>query len=165
MKDRFFITGLPRSRTAWFAVACCVAGRHCVHEPLGVDSFLDNLGISDSGMGLSIEFILNQYGPRTLIIERSLEGVVESLTAYFGGHLPIPHEAGERRLAALQEALQYQHPLIKRVAYADLHSTKVLESCFEWLKVPIPPGLEQLKHMNIQSDLGYNLAKLRALAA
>ena len=157
--SRFLITGLPRSRTAWFAVAT-----GALHEPFSREGFSffpkwADGGISDSGAGSVLGAIIHDFKPRTLVIDRPMGEVVISLRDY-----GVWFDGAEGLLGRLYQALQYDHPLIKRVAYDDLRDHRVMEGCMDWLGVKVP-NLHQLMHMNIQSDLAWNLNLLRERAA
>jgi hypothetical protein len=71
----FCITGLPRSRTAWFAAYFSAAGHYCTHEP---KTEIESEGISDSFM------VFLPFEGRRVIIERNPDEVKESLTREFG---------------------------------------------------------------------------------
>ncbi len=170
--SRFLITGLPRSRTAWFSVACTTDRATCYHEPYFADfAALKSwwmawpgahaVGVSDSGLGTNLAQVFDEIKPRTLIVERPIFDVLRSFDAYVGHHALYAREP----IVSLHKALEaVEHPLIKRVAYADLERRDVLEGCFDWLGVQ-PLNLEQISHMRVNSDLGYNMAKLRQLRA
>ncbi len=170
----FFITGLPRSRTAWLAVASTTGNSICHHEPGFGDyeSARDiwqapsevRVGISDAGLGLHIRRIVDDIAPRVLIVDRDLEAVLASFERYAGMDLAGSRDAVRDRLWDLRDALEFDHPLIRRVRFEDLTSQSVVTDCMAWLGVT-PLNLPQLMHLNIQSDLGFNLAKLRAQAA
>ena len=163
MSGRFLITGLPRSRTAWFAVATGAYHEtisHGVHKAY----WPEGCGIADSGAAHELSRWIEAAKPRTLVIERPKADVLASLHRYF--HLMAVD--WNRVNALLDQAvlgLRYQHPLIRRVAYDDLASLETVVSCLDWLGVKPPSSLEQLMHMNIQSDLTWNLDLLRRKAA
>lgn len=167
--SRFLITGLPRSRTAWWAVACSAGGRYCEHEPVSKCWHSTRPGIADSGLAVHLQQIVTEMKPRTLIVERPRAEVLASFREYVRptGQANSARfmEAAEALIEPMIEALKFEHPLIKRVAFADLESEAVLVDCFQWLQVPVPVGLRQLMHMNIQSPLAHNLAMLAAQAA
>lgn len=165
---RFLITGLPRSRSAWFAVAT-----GALHEPISHSSYaafrpvweMDrDLGVSDSGAGMWLQEIMDDFSPKVLIVERPAEEVIGSFAKYLwkGGATVDPRAIGQR-LAGLQKALQVEHPLIKRVSFDSLRDHRVMEDCMSWLGVK-PRNLAQLMHMRVESDLGFNLAMLRERA-
>ena len=86
----FFITGLPRSRTAWFSAFMTASGYPCIHDGMngckGIKEYSEKINhVSDSNTGLV--FISNPYPDRpTLIIHRkgrldSIEGMKEATDA------------------------------------------------------------------------------------
>lgn len=176
---RFLITGLPRSRTAWFAVAASSGGRTCWHEPsatLGLSSLMTiweampDMGVSDAGLAPHLTEVLDVLGPKTLVIHRDPDEVVTSMRDYVSPRERVSAEwiANVRKIArdTHEKLLSIEHPLIKRINYCDLGNgfQHVLEDCFDWLGVK-PNGLTQLMHMNVQSDLAFNLGLLARLAA
>jgi hypothetical protein len=168
VSNRFLITGLPRSRTSWFAV---VTGAD--HEtfsrsntfPSGAIIWPSNLrGISDSGAAMTFRDGMAAMPVRTLIIERPKADVIESLRRYVH-----PHALDWKKVDALLDQaldqLRLDHPLIRRTSFYSLNSIDEVRACLSWLKVPEPPNLWMLMHMNIQSDLNWNMAMLRQRAA
>lgn len=161
----FLITGLPRSRTAWFAAVCTGNGSVCYHEPQEDPITLlktighERIGISDSGAGMRLAEILQAVQPKVLIIDRPIDEVEASMRVY-AGEWAAPDL--RERLEALQAALAVTSPLIKRVAYADLGRIEVVRDCLHWLEIR-PLNLEQMMHLNIQSDLSYNLDRLKGV--
>jgi len=156
----FLITGLPRSRTAWMAVAASNELSVCIHEPLryverwqhvfetvwGMSGFR-YVGASDHGLGFHLPEIFRRLTPRTLIIERPIAEVEASLA-----RIGIP---GSNFCDLLMEALNgFDHPLIMRVPYADLADTEVVGRCLAHL-MPFNPvsaaRIEALQKMNIQA--------------
>jgi len=169
--DRFFITGLPRSRTAWLSVVAMAAGRVCTHEPSAVFPFKTikanwrpGDGVSDSGLGIHLQEIVDTLGPRTLIVQRDIRDVMTSARCYFGDSLGNDWSRVESGLDQLSKALAVDHPLIKRVGYSELTNVSVAAECMNWLGVK-PVGLEQLQHFNVQSDLAWNLGMIARRAA
>lgn len=174
--SRFFITGLPRSRTAWFAVACSTLETPCLHEPsplLGWDVLrtlwkAEAFGVSDSCLWPRASEIFETFAPRTLIIERDPLDVLASAIEYTRKFDPM----GPERIATLRDDLfkaraeldALRSPLIKRVEFEALRDQGVVETCMDWLGVQ-PVLLPQLMHMRVQSDIQWNLAMLRAKAA
>jgi len=167
MSGRFMITGLPRSRTAWFAVAT-----GALHEPIardGLEAFAPDweprVGVSDSAAGIWLPRIIAEFEPQVLVVERPFEDVVTSLDRY----VAVTHRLDWRRvsvaLKALEATLAYDHPSILRVRYDDLCHIETLYECFAWLRVNPPTNLDQLMHMHIESSLAWNLAKLAEKAA
>ena len=174
MTRKFLITGLPRSRTAWLAVAATRGGVVCHHEPsawLKDPDALTDLwnephdagGISDSALGIILPDILKTHRPRTLIIVRPPEAVGASVAAYLArGGVTIDRTLLARRLHRLGGVLAscVDHPLVRAVDFESLCHIEVVKNVLEWLTPGAPPPglLGQLMHMNVQSDLDYNLA-------
>lgn len=166
MSHRFFITGLPRSRTAWFSVAATTPSSVCVHEPtatlasfqqlrdLWVPRYGIDFGVSDSSLASMAPRILSELKPRTLIIDRPVEDCVRSYAEYAARHgMPFFEaactEMARRSLVALDTVRD--HPLVCTVAYDALHDHAVMYRAMEWI---LPgrefPDLRQLMAMNIQ---------------
>ena len=173
MANRFFITGLPRSRTAWMTVATSRSNAICHHEPsawlkdeialadLWAPSVV-SIGISDSALGSVIGAVLTAYQPRTLVIRRPVNDVVRSCNAYVGkGGLRMDQAKLVHRLRWLERQLAAvaHHPLVKTVDYQELNSVEVVKDCIHWLTPSVrpPADLDQLMHLNIQADLGYSV--------
>lgn len=153
----FLITGLPRSRTAWWAV---VTG--AIHEPRSHEIPWAG-GISDSRLALHLPTIFARFEPRTLIVERDAASVLRSFKGYIGP-LACDWRATGAMIERNLDALQFEHPAIKRVAYAALSKIDTVRECMDWLRVTEPPHLAQLMHMNIQSDLRFNLDRMKDAA-
>ena len=166
MTGRFFITGLPRSRTAWLAVATTTPTSVCWHEPLcHIQSFTGlrefwapkmgvDIGISDSGLATQLGRILEELKPRTIIVERPLEDALLSFQKFAAGKLHVD-EKYCRRFAeiALAEIWKYSHhPLVKVVEFAALDDYDTMLDAMNWL---LPgqefPDLKALMTFNIQA--------------
>jgi len=84
----FCITGLPRSRTAWFAAYFSASGHKCAHEGLNgcatIEEYTEKMkgyeGNSDCCSYLASPDI------KTVIIERNVDDVRVSLYKIFSGH-------------------------------------------------------------------------------
>lgn len=163
MTKPFLIVGLPRSRTAWMAIAATNAQSICWHEPISRLSRWEDVasiwksdayeytGVSDSSMGLHLPEILSASCPRTLIIERPLNDVLRSLEAARVTGARRYCEVLSKRLAAIEP-----NELVMRVKYDALADSHVVARCLRWLM----PGLgvdmnklEELKKMNVQADM------------
>lgn len=177
MSGRFFITGLPRSRTAWFSVATTTPSSACFHEPTsGLKSYADlkkfwapkfgvDIGVSDSCLALMAPRILADLSPRTLIIERPLEDVMRSYIAYASKTGISVLEAAARKFAeAWVRSLESvrDHPLVKVVQFSDLDDYSAVLAAMRWL---LPhrdfPDLKALMTFNIQVSAKH----IRELAA
>lgn len=165
MNGRFMITGLPRSRTAWWSVVATTSLSYCHHEPLPHTRSFDDLkryfetwphrpfaGISDSGIAPVLGRILEEIQPRTLIVMRDVFAVRESLEAYFGAGVSdrgtLWAELCNSRIILRKFA---GHDLVKVVPFEALNDINVVRQCMAWL-VPGPeiPFPDQLMDFNIQ---------------
>ena len=170
----FLITGLPRSRTAWLATAAnTVRNCRCWHEPLQwLDKWEDvvpeiwerpgasYIGISDHALGFHLEALLEQLSLRVLVVERPQEEVEASLQK-----LGLP--AG-KYCQLLSDRLSYQHPLICRISFSQLHRTSVVVEVLEWLMPGAevdPTRIEALQYLNVQVHLPKLLRGAANLAA
>lgn len=155
----FWIAGLPRSRTAWFAQAMRGPRSSCFHELTArTRDFAEfkrlwllcahdqHRGNSDSACGLHAARILAEIAPRTLIIQRPVAEVVTSLRRFLGHPLP----GVETALESLQHALAIEHPLIKRVRFADLTDRDALIEAVEWLVPGHGETAAALADVNVQ---------------
>lgn len=178
MTGKFFITSLPRSRTAWWAVAATTAESSCVHEPLKATSKFRDLqaiwdvagtkhrGVSDSGLSVQLGRILLDIGPKTLIVQRDPRDAMDSLVRYLPWR-PIDYVSLHAHLQQCQAAIDEwkAHPLVKVVPYDALAYEDVVRDCFSWI---IPGGGRlfdrELLKMNIQVSPEALLADLAAFS-
>lgn len=165
MRSPFLITGLPRSRTAWFSLACTTPVSICHHEPTRTTRSFDDLknlwaasprtyvGMSDHGLGFQLARILAEIEPRTLIVERDVVAVWRSLGNYLPDDMQMSARAADSFLADLQASLDKSksHPLVKRVPFESLNDYSVMIDCLEWL---MPGGdferVSSLMDMSVQ---------------
>jgi len=162
---RFLITGLPRSRTAWWAT--CTGALHepiSQHGPGWMSEWQGDEGVSDAGAAYYLGFILEKIKPRTLIVERPKAEVIESYKRYFGRDA-LNWEVVDALLDKALLGLAVESPLIKRVRFDDLARLSVVEDCISWLGAPTPPNLAQLARMRVESDPAWTMAMLRQKAA
>lgn len=93
--DRFLITGLPRSRTAWFSAFMTASGYYCIHEGLnGCKSVSEYKGkikyASDANTGYAYTGQIIDDRPTVIIHKYNHEtpaGVVSSLKSIKGLHI------------------------------------------------------------------------------
>lgn len=157
----FFITGLPRSRTAWLSVLMTTGNSICFHEPSRDFESLDDMegkfkseshqyvGISDSGLGFLIGGIVKRFNPRILIVERPIQEVEDSLN-----FIGLPATNYCELLKAELDAV-HDMPTIMRVPFELLKDKNVIQRIF-WHLTPGMPFDEErynaLTWMNIQTD-------------
>lgn len=160
--NKFFITGLPRSRTAWMSVFLSGGNTICYHDAcenlsdikhiddMYRSDFYKHVGISDSGLGFFLPYILEHVKPRTLIIERDPADVIESLkkiSMLDTNFIELLH----------QELLKAKgHPLVMWVPFESLDSKRVMQKIF-WHLMPGEPfdevHYDLMSKMNIQCDI------------
>lgn len=128
----YLITGLPRSRTAWFAEFM-----GCDHEPTfhmdTVDDiaayFAKNRGASDHGLGFFVKHIVEDLGIRTLIVERSIEDVIKSLGEFFP-HIDYRHSYDFcLRLAGKLDEVK-KNPLVMVLPFEKINNLNHMEKAF-----------------------------------
>ena len=152
MPKNFYITGLPRSRTAWLSVFLTHGNAFCHHEAMNgchsIEDYqakmslsgYDFVGNSDCGLFLSPELI---NGP-LIIIERDIDEVLHSLVKLFPGYDLRSYISG------IRDQIQQLNGL--RIPYNQLN-----DRLDEIWKYCIGEGYdrfyaENLKKMNIQTN-------------
>lgn len=159
----FFVTGLPRSRTAWLSVAASlVPGSYCIHEPiedlghwqdvaaLWRSGFSERVGVADSSLAYRLGWILDKVGPRTLIVLRDpIE--VEASIARLGWGAP-----GRALCQVLGEEMERHrwHPLVRPVPYHALDRTDVVLDCLQWLMPDAeidPVSIDRLQRLRVEA--------------
>jgi hypothetical protein len=163
----FFITGLPRSRTAWLSAVCDgVPGAACFHEPLRRFTRWEDAGqlwadhptatetkfagISDSGLGFHAAEIIERWKPQTVIVERPIDDVLASLE-----RIGLP--ASRRALTILQKRLASvaDNPLVRRVDFDQLSDP---DAALQALRHLMPTAsidrrrLARMSELNIQAQ-------------
>lgn len=159
MPNRFFITGLPRSRTAWMAAFMSAGNSFCLHEPRNWTSVWQgngagvHAGISDSGLGFQLENIIDTYAPRILIIDRPIAEVEASLAALNTG---LPRTNFCEILHKSLSKFNTGEKNIMRVPYHLLSDMRTVQKVF-WHLTPFEPFDEgrflKMKDQNIQVDV------------
>jgi hypothetical protein len=143
-----------------------------LHEPISQTGYAEfkphwteNRGVADSGAALYLPQILQDLSPRTLIVQRDREEVVQSIERAVEGRLKVLDYARlEQYLDSLEWAMALGHPLIKRVAYHDLTDLAVMRGCMAWLGVN-PPNLVEMMHMRVTTDVAWNIRLAQERAA
>lgn len=149
----FYITGLPRSRTAWLAVAMSdwrVSA--CLHEPLVRADYRDDgsleiqsltrmfvrthcpyVGLSDSGLSVMAPDLPEIAPGPILVVRRDPEEVVDSLTRYLGGERDV-HAGGVALMQQALDAFVVRHAaLVKVVEFDALGSTDIMRQIWHHL--------------------------------
>lgn len=163
----FLITGLPRSRTAWWAVVASTPYSICLHEPAKDCQTFKELkdlwlsmptyaGFSDSGLALQLGRILKEIKPRTLIVDRDPQDVLASFKKYWGKK--FDEDAAQRLLAGAMAELQKhaKNPLVRTVKFEALNDYDTAAECYRWLMPGNPvPLREDLFHMRVNVGRDY----------
>lgn len=163
----FMVTGLPRSRTAWWSVVASTPYSVCLHEPAKSCATFEELkelwlslpvyrGISDSGLAFQMGRVMADIAPRTLIVDRDPRDVLQSFKAYWGK--PFDEDKIERMLGDAYLTLRafHDHPLVKVVKFDALNDYDTAQECFRWLMPGNPhPMREDLFHMRVNVDRGH----------
>lgn len=96
MKNPFFITGLPRSRTAWLANLFCTDDTVCYHEPHeSVTALIDGstdmrIGVADCTLPMKFKAIIEKYpDSRWLYIDRDYSDSMRSFVRYTKPHVNL----------------------------------------------------------------------------
>ena len=155
MSSRFFILGLPRSRTAWLANWFTYGGSFCLHDagrfaPTARElaTVLDDIagsrpelrfvGSSDSSLGPQFDDLVDTFpGSRFLLVEREVE---ESVA--WAAENGMSADAVRRAHAAHQEIRT--DPRILAMPYRDLN----IRAAQEWLTPGEP--FDELRHLQLE---------------
>lgn len=157
---RYLITGLPRSRTAWFSVVMNCAGTSCRHEiTREIKSFEDlkakwpdGTGLSDAALGFQLRRIVDEIGPRALVIERDLEDVMASFLKYMTG-VPVNLRVLEEHLTLLSNRLnEVQNPeFVRRLRFESLDDPNAIKWAMNWLAPECDKSMiVDVMRMNVQ---------------
>jgi hypothetical protein len=147
----FFITGLPRTRTAWLANLFTYGSSYCFHEPasrhgdyLGIRTEImerqgEYIGVSDCSLPFYYQDLAETLpGQRLLIVERPIEDVMESLDAWMAG---TPYDEGKllNILNVTKEKLEWMKHYYenKTVGFDELENFEVIREVWDYLT----PGL------------------------
>jgi len=117
----YFITGTPRSRTAWLANLLTYGPSFCYHDGLRLDPNLKKVsetrpaplvGNSDSSMLLRLPTWLERFPEaRWVFVERPIEQCRVSYRDYFGKY---PYPGAPKKEADLSKVFRYIDLMVKR---------------------------------------------------
>ena len=150
--NHFFVTGLPRSRTAWLANFLTWQGTFCYHDALSFLSptdmvmrfksltLCDTVGDSDSALTLHMSAITRFFPDANwLFVVREPELASSSYWRRFGSKYPLgPQTESEcdRRFMELQERLEQAMEMVSNkmvVKYDRLHLRGTVGTIWEYL--------------------------------
>lgn len=158
----FFITGLPRSRTAWMSVFTTTGDSICYHEPItkiheiedlkGIFSsdYYKYVGVSDSGLGFHLKWILENIKAPTVIIDRDIDECNSELEKLSKGRLPKTNfcELLHKELVSFKD-----HPLVMWVPFKEMKKKSIMGKVFCHLMPDVTFDelrFEELDKLNIQ---------------
>lgn len=159
MKPPFFITGLPRCRTAWLANLFTTDTSLCLHESAHGPEFLlarhPELRIGLSGPELVFRYRdLVQKFPeaRWIYVDREVDQVLDSLVRYLG----LERERARRMVAAHLEEAEFMaaNPLVRHVQFDDLRREDITRSVWGWILPEARwnrPRWQLLEDLNVQA--------------
>jgi len=141
--SKFVITGLPRSRTAWFAAYLTCGDVMCYHEAIPNNNQLSaNTGTADCGYALCPDWVESIGRHKLVIIHRDCKEVAESMA-----RIGLPDTTGY--LPDLDRKLQKLNGL--HVDFEDIDMR--LEEIHNYLDLPYDKKRAELfSGMNIQSN-------------
>jgi hypothetical protein len=180
-EQRFFVTGLPRSRTAWCANFLSHGGAVCWHDGLANCASLDHFaakldaapicGDSDSGLVFFHKALRERYpDAQWAVIWRDPEAVVASLLAMepYPGIPAITSDAAWNVVSAGLLAMEEiaSDPRVLSVPFSDL-ATRAGARALWWhcLRDAVPwdeRRWDALRHMNVQVRSGEMAISLHA---
>ena len=157
--NNFFITGLPRSRTAWLANFLTYRESFCYHEAIRDVNSLDDLkkllsnpkykymGSSDSSLPLFAEKVMNMFpDSKLVVVERDIVKVKKSLNKLFSEHDEI-HNMLKMNMNALGKLKsKYSHLLIQ---YESLDDVNVCKELWEYCLPDIEFNYERWRMLDL----------------
>ena len=158
----FYVTGLPRSSTAWWANLLTVHNHYCYHEPsLDFDGFerdiyikrrlYEGVGISDSALCTYYKDIVRSGEPMLIIIREPSE-VRDSLNRLFDFDCT---DAVERMVEMVQSI---DHDNIRLYKYENLSDLNKIQEACEFLLNGYPIDEDRIKFLiscNVQRNQDY----------
>jgi hypothetical protein len=169
MKKRFFITGFPRTRTAWMSVLLTTKQSFCYHEIMqraGTESSITNMieqreepyvGSSGSDIPLFMEhLILPNTNFPIVVIERDSDSINNSLRGLFGDKaFNLMNDVSNNINQTLNERLNIikKLPNTIRVNYNELNNENTIRKIWRHCLPTVPFDKERweiLKTMQIQ---------------
>lgn len=166
---RYFITGLPRSRTSWMANLMTTDNSFCFHEPVTelerhkseISDMMDkkaihykNVGVSDSALPLYFEEVIKP-GDNVVIIERDVDDVAVSISESMGISLKLGMEFAEEQWQKLEE-LKKALPLVLPIKYENLDDAGVTLAVMKFLTRDLyldEDRVRRLINTNVQVDI------------
>ena len=157
----FFITGLPRSRSAWLANFFTTQGSHCWHDAMkdgwtaeyvrskveGIGPECQYAGDADSGLLLVAAKLAGMFPQaRWLFVKNTPQRAAESYRKWFGRDHPYPGVPADTDMDAIMRLaeIRYEAALLAvpaenrmEIPMDDLDDPFIMRAVWEWLV----PGL------------------------
>jgi hypothetical protein len=148
MKTPFFITGLPRSRTAWLANLFTTDRSLCFHEPVEAPATLFScyatvqIGISDSMLVLAYRELARTFPTsRWLYVDRDPNGALASFLQFtrpvVGMREEIVRTLFDAHLLRAHE-MRADWQRVKTVRFEDLDDPATIQSAWDWCLPEVP---------------------------
>lgn len=166
--DPFFVTGLPRTRSAWIAAFLSTGETVCYHDLLGKIDHLDSLkehlvdgnhGDSDSGLILAPQKIIDLF-PKSkwLVIVRKPAEAMSSLREFLHNgpwHQTLNNDGHLLRLYEAGREVLLDNKLVHWVEFGDLNRLDVIEDIWKHLLPDVEFNEERwqiLNQLNVQVE-------------
>lgn len=163
LQKPFFITGYPRSGTAWYSNLLTCTPALCLHEgsALGPQIGLwlyqeEHRGLSDSMVMMKTRLIEENPHSPVVLIKRDKEQAKNSLLTWFGKDIPHIHtlfDQMEEKFAWLE-----QQPNVLVVDFSEAFEQSSIEKVWRHCLPKIPFDrirAEFLRALNVQQNLNY----------
>ena len=156
MNNKFIITGLPRSRTAWMSAYMCSNNVMCLHEPCNDFPSLEEMklmvdrlpyeyaGISDSSIGIHPFFYIKNFKDCPVVfIKRDKEEVLNSFLKISGLRI----DKAEKIINMIEHGIyEIKNAFnVFEVDYNDLDKEETMRRIFDYCTPTIPFDKYKLK--------------------
>jgi hypothetical protein len=155
---KYLVTGLPRSRTLWMSKFLPNCMHEVAHDLDSLDELdrIDTDGISDSGLGFHLAWILENLKVPVLIINRDIKDVEQSIL-----DLNLGYPASNICDVLLEKlTAQKNHPLVLWVDFDEI-DTRMQEICAHLKVHYIEEKHQQMRVIEMQLDSEAIKAKLK----
>lgn len=165
MKNHFFITGLPRSRTSWLANFFTYNNSFCFHEATrfcsnmrDLKDMMDsheagNLGNADPALLYIMDDIKKSFPrSRILLVERELHETIDSFIDFYTSYAYKSIQEWIESLFEIMEHIKKKYE-VKSVAHDDLNQMETCRDVWEYL---VPGEPFDVKRWNLLDELYIN---------
>jgi len=155
----FFITGMPRCRTAWLANLFTTEHTLCLHEPRAPARELVarypgmRMGVSCSSLVFRYRKLADEFPEsRWLLVHRDPGQVLESLTRFVGRFM-TRRQAREVVARHIEAQMQISSTAVRHVWFEDLSRLDMIRGAWGWLLPELPFNelrVNALQRLNVQ---------------